>query len=111
MRTTLPPEAGLPEPYGSAAPTPVHPPVPLLSDLAGMDEARKWGEALAQDLKDFTAGRLAWSGGRSRLRPSWSAWHRQDDLCPRARRDLRRSARHNLLSDNGKAQMKGISVP
>ena len=41
--------------------TPVHPPVPLLSDLAGMDEARKWGEALAQDLKDFTAGRLAWS--------------------------------------------------
>ena len=61
MRTPLPPEAWLPEPYGSAAPTPVHPPVPLLSDLAGMDDARKWGEALAQDLKDFTAGLLAWS--------------------------------------------------
>ena len=39
----------------------MHPPGPLLSDLAGMDEARKWGEALAQDLTDFTAGRLAWS--------------------------------------------------
>lgn len=34
---------------------------PVLRDLAGMSEARKWGEALAQDLKDYIAGRLPWA--------------------------------------------------
>ena len=34
---------------------------PVLRDLAGMSDARKWGEALAQDLKDFIAGRLPWA--------------------------------------------------
>ena len=34
---------------------------PVLRDLAGMSDARTWGEALAQDLKDFIAGRLPWA--------------------------------------------------
>lgn len=34
---------------------------PLLSQLAGMPEARAWGEALIQDLVLYKAGRLAWS--------------------------------------------------
>jgi cell division protease FtsH len=34
---------------------------PVLRDLAGMSDARKWGEALAQDLKDYIAGRLPWA--------------------------------------------------
>lgn len=32
-----------------------------LSDLAGMDEAVAWGQALARDLADYGAGRLPWS--------------------------------------------------
>jgi ATP-dependent Zn protease len=34
---------------------------PRLSQLAGMDEARAWGEALVADLNLYKAGRLAWS--------------------------------------------------
>jgi cell division protease FtsH len=44
--------------------TPPKPPVPegpFLNQLAGMDEARTWGEALALDLNLYKAGGLAWS--------------------------------------------------
>ena len=34
---------------------------PLLSQLAGMDEARSWGEALVDDIKLYRAGKLDWS--------------------------------------------------
>lgn len=34
---------------------------PLLDQLAGMDEARAWGEALAADLALYKAGKLDWS--------------------------------------------------
>jgi len=34
---------------------------PLLSQLAGMSEARRWGEALAEDIKLYRAGKLDWS--------------------------------------------------
>lgn len=34
---------------------------PLLSQLAGMNEARRWGEALAEDIKLYRAGKLDWS--------------------------------------------------
>lgn len=44
-----------------APPKIARPAGPLLSDLAGMDEARQWGEGLAQDLRDYLAGRLDWS--------------------------------------------------
>lgn len=52
-----------PQPYarGSQEARPKPPAGPLLSELAGMAEARKWGEALAQDLADYRAGRLQWS--------------------------------------------------
>jgi ATP-dependent Zn protease len=39
---------------------PAPPQEPTLAQLSGMREARQWGEALAQDMKDFIAGRLAW---------------------------------------------------
>lgn len=39
----------------------VYPQSPLLSDLSGLGEARKWGEMLAFDLAEFKAKRLAWS--------------------------------------------------
>jgi cell division protease FtsH len=50
--------------YAPTAPAPAKPAQvsgPLLSDLAGMDEARKWGESLVQDMRDYMAGRLDWS--------------------------------------------------
>ena len=34
---------------------------PRLSDLHGMAAAKAWGEALAQDLADYRAGRIPWS--------------------------------------------------
>lgn len=34
---------------------------PLLRQLAGMPEARAWGEALVTDIAEFRAGRLPWS--------------------------------------------------
>lgn len=34
---------------------------PRLGDLHGMDEAVRWGEAVAADLRAFASGRLAWS--------------------------------------------------
>jgi ATP-dependent Zn protease len=34
---------------------------PLLADLHGMAAAKAWGEALAQDLADYIAGRIPWS--------------------------------------------------
>jgi ATP-dependent Zn protease len=34
---------------------------PLLADLHGMAAAKAWGEALAQDLQDYIAGRIPWS--------------------------------------------------
>ena len=40
---------------------PIYPEGPIFSQLAGMDEARRWGEALAEDISLFNAGRLPWS--------------------------------------------------
>lgn len=38
-----------------------HPkPGPAIADLHGLGEAAEWGKALAQDLKDYRAGRLRW---------------------------------------------------
>ena len=54
--TTLP----KPSPAASADKLPV-PAGPLLSQLAGMDDARAWGEALAADLALYKAGKLDWS--------------------------------------------------
>jgi cell division protease FtsH len=34
---------------------------PRLADLHGMSAAKTWGEALAQDLEDYIAGRITWS--------------------------------------------------
>lgn len=34
---------------------------PRLADLHGMSAAKTWGEALAQDLQDYIAGRITWS--------------------------------------------------
>lgn len=45
----------------STEPKPQIPERPLLSQLAGMPEARAWGEALAQDIALYKAGRIAWS--------------------------------------------------
>ena len=53
--------APLDEPTVTAPVRPAHPPVPQLRELAGMAEARKWGEAVAQDMSDYIAGRLEWS--------------------------------------------------
>jgi ATP-dependent Zn protease len=36
-------------------------PGPLLSDMHGLGVAKSWGMALIQDLRDYTAGRLAWA--------------------------------------------------
>lgn len=41
-------------------PPPTIPDGPLFSQLAGMDEARRWGEALADDIKLHLEGQLAW---------------------------------------------------
>lgn len=46
----------IPEP-----PRPKVPDGPLFSQLAGMDEARRWGEALTDDIKLYRAGKLDWS--------------------------------------------------
>jgi len=43
------------------SPRPPIPAGPLLCQLAGMPEARAWGEGLAQDLALYKAKRLAWS--------------------------------------------------
>src|SRR5690242_15418568 len=32
-----------------------------LEQLCGMDDARRWGEVLARDLKDYTAKRIPWT--------------------------------------------------
>ena len=45
----------------SSLPTPTVPDGPLFSELAGMDEARRWGEALAEDIKLYLDGQLPWS--------------------------------------------------
>ncbi len=42
-------------------PEPLKPLSPLLQELHGMADARRWGEALAQDLADYIAKRLPWS--------------------------------------------------
>jgi len=39
---------------------PTIPDGPLFSELAGMDEARRWGEALTEDIKLYLDGQLAW---------------------------------------------------
>lgn len=44
----------------TATVTPVRPTGPALSDLAGMDEARAWGESLARDLNEYRAKRIGW---------------------------------------------------
>lgn len=41
-------------------PVPTVPDGPVFSQLAGMDEARRWGEALADDIKLYLDGQLAW---------------------------------------------------
>ena len=48
-------------PIPKTEPGPPIPEGPLLSQLAGMPEARAWGEALVQDLALYKAGRLKWS--------------------------------------------------
>jgi cell division protease FtsH len=37
------------------------PPSPRLENLHGMPKAVAWGEALAQDIRDYVAGRIGWS--------------------------------------------------
>jgi len=44
----------------SSLATPTVPDGPLFNQLAGMDEARRWGEALADDIKLYLEGQLAW---------------------------------------------------
>jgi cell division protease FtsH len=39
----------------------VYPAGPKLRELAGMDAARAWGEATAQDVKDYISGHVRWS--------------------------------------------------
>lgn len=51
----------LPKPLPTFTEKPQIPAGPLLSQLAGMDDARTWGEALAADLALYKAGKLDWS--------------------------------------------------
>lgn len=44
----------------TSIPVPTIPDGPLFSQLAGMDEARRWGEALADDITLYLDGQLEW---------------------------------------------------